>query len=71
MAEQGIITPDDIREFYPQLSPNIADAKITPSILLAQQNDMEPFLGWYLYNEFIYFHHFLILSCSALSVEQG
>jgi hypothetical protein len=53
MAEQVIIAPSDIREFYPQLSTNIDDGNITPSILLAQQNDLEPFLGWYLYNEFI------------------
>jgi hypothetical protein len=53
MAEQIIITPNDIRVFYPQLSTNIADDSITPLILLAQQNDLEPFLGWYLYNAFI------------------
>ncbi len=53
MAEQVIISPSDIREFYPQLSTNIDDANITPLILLAQQNDLEPFLGWYLYHDFI------------------
>ena len=53
MAEIKIITFEDIREFYPQLSTNIDEDKITSSILQAQQNDLETFLGWYLYNEFI------------------
>ena len=53
MAEIRIITVDDIREFYPQLSNNIDEDKITSSILQAQQNELETFLGWYLYNEFI------------------
>lgn len=53
MAEQTIIVADDIREFYPQASVNIDDANFLPSILLAQQNDLEPFLGYYLYNAFI------------------
>ena len=53
MAEQIIISETDVREFYPQLSVNIAVTKVDSSILLAQQNDLEPFLGWYLYNAFI------------------
>ena len=53
MAETTIITATDIREFYPQLSVNIDDDEQLPIILLAQQNDLEPFLGYYLYNAFI------------------
>lgn len=53
MAEIQIITFEDIREFYPQLSTNIDPDKITSSILQAQQNDLELFLGWYQYNDFI------------------
>ena len=49
MAEVHIITPDDIREYYPQLSVNISDERVNSSILLAQQNDLEAFLGYYLY----------------------
>lgn len=53
MAEQTIITADDIREFYPQLSTNIDDDQILTSVLLAQQNDLEPLMNYYLYNAFI------------------
>lgn len=53
MAEQTIITATDIREFYPELSINIDDSDILTKVLLAQQNDLEPFLGYYLYNAFI------------------
>ena len=53
MAETTIITPSDVREFYPQLSVNIDDSTYQPTILLAQQNDLEPFLGYYLYAAFI------------------
>jgi hypothetical protein len=53
MAEQTIITATDIREFYPEVSVNIDDDFIESKILLAQQNDLEPFLGYYLYNAFI------------------
>ena len=51
--EQRIITPEDIREFYPNVSVNIDDESINPFILLAQQNDLENFLGPYLYASFI------------------
>ena len=53
MGEKIIITPEDIREFYPQLSVNIDEDKINSAIMQAQQNDLEPFLGYYLYNAFI------------------
>lgn len=53
MAEQVIITPTQVRSYFPQLSVNIDDSKLSPTILQAQKNDLEPFLGWYLYNDFI------------------
>lgn len=53
MAEQTIITATDIREFYPELSVNMDDDDILTKVLLSQQNDLEPFLGYYLYNAFI------------------
>ena len=53
MAEKRIITSVDIREFYPQLSPNVAEEKIESAILQSQQVQLEGFLGYYLYNAFI------------------
>lgn len=51
--EQRIITSSDIREFYPMVSINIDDENINPVIVLAQQNDLEQFLGPFLYADFI------------------
>jgi hypothetical protein len=48
MAEQRIISVDQVRGYYPQLSVNIDDSQIEPIILETQKNDLEPFLGWYL-----------------------
>jgi len=52
MAEQIIIDIDDINEFW-DVSPNISDTKISSGILRAQQADLKPILGDYLYYEFI------------------
>lgn len=52
MAEQRIITRNDIIEFWPN-SVNIAQDKIDSAILRAQQADLEPLLGIYLYQAFI------------------
>ena len=52
MAEQRIITRSDIIEFWPN-SVNIAQDKIDSAILRAQQADLEPLLGIYLYQSFI------------------
>ena len=53
MAEIIIISENDVREFYPQLSANIDPKKIDASTLKAQRTDLERFLGYYLYNTFI------------------
>ena len=53
MAEIIIISENDIREFYPQISANIDPKKIDASTLKAQITDLERFLGYYLYNAFI------------------
>jgi hypothetical protein len=52
MAEQRIITHDDIIEFWPN-SVNISSSKADSAILRAQQADLEPLLGIYLYQDFI------------------
>ncbi len=52
MAEQRIITQDDIIEFWPN-SVNISTSKVDSAILRAQQADLEPLLGMYLYQAFI------------------
>ena len=51
--EQRIITSSDIREFYPMVSINIDDTNINPIIILAQQNDLEAYLGPFLYADFV------------------
>ena len=52
MAEQKIITREDIIEFWPN-SVNISQDKIDSAITRAQQTDLEPLLGIYLYQAFI------------------
>ena len=52
MAELRIITRQDIIEFWPN-SVNISQDKIDSAILRAQQTDLEPLLGVYLYQAFI------------------
>ena len=52
MAEVKIITSTDIAEFWP-ITSNIDSDKINAAILRAQQTDLEPILGSYLYYEFI------------------
>ena len=52
MAEQRIITQADIIEFWPN-SVNISQSKLDSAVLRAQQADLEPLLGMYLYHAFI------------------
>lgn len=52
MAEQRIIAQSDIIEFWPN-SVNISTSKVDSAILRAQQADLEPLLGIYLYQDFI------------------
>jgi len=52
MAEQIVITQADVREFWPN-SVNISKDRVDGAILRAQQADLEPLLGIYLYQEFI------------------